>query len=236
MVDGMSSRVEAVMEMDLGLGAKDWKPTPHGHLLAKVLSDQDLVRGKRVLELGAGVGNHTIVMARKGAARIVATEILPELTKTTEANVRRNVGDGAPVEYRVADWMNVNGTYDLVVTNPPFCRSGKQNRRYFLDSLILDAHKRLEGQGGQVIFVQSSMADVELSKGMLDRNGFEPEVLATSRHPFRDYYYEDPTFLAEMERVPGAYELEGDTRFETLSVLRGTLRAYEPPAGAHVFV
>lgn len=232
----MSSRVETILDMDLGLGEEDWKPTPHGHLLANTLAEQDLVRGKRVLELGAGVGNHTVVMLRKGAASIVATEILPEFAQTTESNVRRNVGEDAPVEYRVADWMNTHGTFDLVVTNPPFCKSGKQNRRYFIDSLILDAHRRLEGEGGQVIFVQSSMADVELTKRMLDRNGFEPQVLATSRHPFRDYYYEDPTFLAEMEQVQGAYEVEGETRYETLSVLCGTLRAYEPPAGAHVFV
>ena len=48
-------------------------------------------------------------------------------------------------EYMVADWLAVGGSggphFDALVTNPPFAQSGKQNRRYFIDELVLNAHK-----------------------------------------------------------------------------------------------
>ena len=39
------------------------------------------------------------------------------------------------------------GPYDAVITNPPFAQSGKFNRRYFIDELILNSHKLLRGGG-----------------------------------------------------------------------------------------
>ncbi len=93
MVVGMSSRVEQSRATDLGLGAKDWKFTPNGHLLATALADQDWMRAKQVLEVGAGVGRHATFMLRQGSASIVTTEFLPELTRTSEANVQPNLRD-----------------------------------------------------------------------------------------------------------------------------------------------
>lgn len=225
----------SVLRMDLQSEAEDWQPTPHGRLLARVLAEQDLVLGKRVLELGSGLGNHTIVMARRGARSIVATEIQKGFAESTRRNVERNVGADAPVEYRVANWLDTPGRFDVVVTNPPFCKSGKQNRRYFIDSLILDVHHRLEGAGSQVIFVQSSMADLAKSLRRLDENGFDGEVLAREQHPFRDYYLEDESFLAEIAEVPDGFEVRDGEHYENLYVVRGTLRTYTPPQGAHVF-
>ena len=231
-----AEHAKALLDMNLGSGEDDWTPTPHGNFLAKVLAERNLVRGKDVLELGAGVGNHTIIMLRQEAAKITATEILPEFVETTRRNVERNVGPQASIEYRTADWLNTEGQFDLVVTNPPFCKSGKQNRRYFLDSLILDAHKRLRGAGSQLLFVQSSMADLQKTLDRMQENGYDAEVLDQEQHPFRDYYFEDETFLEEIVQVQGGYEDRDGTLFETLSVVLGTLREYTPPAGAHVFV
>lgn len=229
----MTIETRELLEMDLAADAADWRPTPHGNFLAEVLAEQNLVEGRSVLELGAGVGNHTIVMLRQGARRVVATEITEGLLETTRRNVRRNVEDDSACEYRVADWLDTPGTFDLVVTNPPFARSGKQNRRYFIDSLILDAHKRLE-PGGEVLFVQSSMADVAKSERRLWENGFDVERLAERKGPFRDYYFEDETFMEEIRGVPNGYEILDDTYIETLYVLRGRLRPFSPPAGAHI--
>lgn len=223
----------SLLEMDLQAGQDDWTPTPHGEFLAAVLARTNLVEGKEVLELGAGVANHTILLHRKGARRIVATEITPELLETTKINFEANCGTDTQLELRVADWLHTQGRFDLIVANPPFCKSGKQNRRYYLDSLILDGHKRLRAEG-ELLFVQSSMADIPRSLAFMDANGFDAQVLGRTQGPFRDYYYDDPTFLEEMERVENAYVERDGKRYETLAVLHGKLRPYTPPPQAHL--
>ena len=45
------------------------------------------------------------------------------------------------------------------MSNPPFARSGQRNRRYFIDALILRASRVLCDEG-ELLFVQSSMADL----------------------------------------------------------------------------
>lgn len=62
-----------------------------------------------------------------------------------------------------------------MVTNPPFAQSGKYNRRYFIDELILNAHKLLAATGSSrtMVFVQSSAANVPLTMHRLAENGWE---------------------------------------------------------------
>ena len=223
---------EELLDMDLCMEDGDWKPTPHGQCLSEVLAENNLVEGKTVLELGAGTGNHTILFARQGAAHIVATEISQAFADTTRANVERNA-PGASVECRVADWLSTDGEYDVVVTNPPFCVSGKQNRRYYIDSLILDAHKRLKPDG-TLVFVQSSMADLAKTLRRLDENGFDTKVLGERTGPFRDYYYEDEAFMEESRAVERGFETLDGVDYETLTVVVGTLREYAPPPIAHL--
>jgi len=223
---------EELLDMDLSVGEGDWSPTPHGQCLSEVLAKHNLVEGKTVLELGAGTGNHTILFVRQGAQHIVATEISGVFAETTRKNVARNA-PGAPVECRVADWLSTEGEYDVVVSNPPFCVSGKQNRRYYIDSLILDAHKRLK-PGGTLIFVQSSMADLAKTLQRLDENGYDVTVLGERSGPFRDYYYEDEVFMEESRAVEGGFETRDGVDYETLTVVVGSLRPYAPPAIAHL--
>lgn len=227
-----SQSPQDLLVMDLSMGAEDWIPTPHGQCLAEVLAENNLVEGETVLELGAGTGNHTILLARQGAKHIAATEITQALVDTTEENVKRNAPE-ASMEYRVADWLATEGTFDVVVTNPPFCKSGKQNRRYYIDSLILDAHKRLNANG-TLVFVQSSMADLTKTVDRLNENGYDVRVLGERTGPFRDYYFEDEDFMAESRAVDGGFEVREGVHYETLSVIAATLRDYTPPAGAHV--
>lgn len=211
-----------LLQMDLSFGGDDWKPTPHGKHLSATLAEHNLVRGKEVLELGAGVGNQTIVMVRQGATRIVATEIRKELLETTRRNVERNC-PGAAVEYRVADWLDTGGEFDVIVSNPPFMKSGKANRRHFIDALIEGAPERLR-PGGRIVFVQSSMADIAKTRAMLDANGFEARILATSEGPFRDYYFEDAAFMEEIRSVPNGFELRDGVYYETLFVVDALLK------------
>ena len=221
-----------ILDMDLSAGGDDWQPTPHGRFLAEVLAEHNIVQDREVLELGAGVANHTIVFVRQGAKQLVATEITQARIDTTRENVERNCPQAANVEYRVADWLGTEGQFDVVVTNPPFAKSGQRNRRYFIDSLILDAHKRLK-PGGVLSFVQSSMADLGRTQRELERNGFRHEILGETRGAFRDYYFEDETFMREIQEVPNGFEVEDGTHYEHLYVLRAVLEPWSPPDGAH---
>ena len=86
------------------------------------------------------------------------------------------------------------GPYDAVVTNPPFAQSGKFNRRYFIDELILNAHKLLAaadnvstlaaGSPRSMVFVQSSAANVPLTMQRLAENGWEgARIVLRSDYP-----------------------------------------------------
>jgi len=224
---------DPLLDMRIEAGEDDWNPTPHGVLLSEVLARHDLVKGKEVLELGGGVGNQTILLVHKGARRIITTEISVLRSATTRRNVELNCPDATiEIEYRVADWLNTDATVDLIISNPPFARSGRRNRRYFIDKLILDGFQRLTARG-ELLFVQSSMADIVKTRKRLDENGYDSVVVATTEGPFRDYYFEDENFMEEIKEVRDGYRIDKGTCIETLYVVHATLRPFVSPGGAH---
>ena len=200
----------------------DWAPTPHGRFLAGVLHERpELYADADVLELGAGTALHTVLLERGGARSITATEYDERLLATTRHNLEAH-GAGERVRLIAADWLDVPGDYDLIVSNPPFCKSGKRNRRYFIDELILNAHKCLRPEG-RLLFIQSSMADIPKTLRRLVENGFVPEIVDETRGPFRAYYYDEPGFLEEAARVPDGFTTEDGTDFEHLAVIHASL-------------
>lgn len=88
---------------------------PSAIALAKVVARREL-GGRRVLELGCGVGLVGIAAAA-GGARVTLTDWAPEAIAVTEANARRN---DVEVETLVVDWrapeeLVVVAPWDLVV-------------------------------------------------------------------------------------------------------------------------
>lgn len=215
------------------IGDDDWTPTPHGEALAAYLATSSLFDGKEVLELGGGVANHTLLLLGHPLKRLVVTEITEERLETTRRNVEKHHGKDPRIEYVVADWLNTEGRFDAVVTNPPFARSGQRNRRYFIDALLLDAHRRLR-EGGHLVFVQSSMADFARTRAEFARNGYSCEVVHEQEGPFRGYYFEDETFMREIREVEDGFRLgEDGTHYERLQVFVGRLLPWKPPVFAH---
>lgn len=207
--------------LDLDVPAGVWNPTPHGVHLGNMLATLDF-DGQHVLELGTGCGLHAIVIARRGATRMTLTEIDQPILDNAAHNLAKHEVD-AEVDYQVADWTTVRGGhFDALVTNPPFAKSGKRYRRYFIDTLILDAHK-LVRPGGTLTFVQSSMADIPRSLHLMQEHGMDVAIVGETSGPFRDYYFEDPAFLREMAEIPGAYTLVDGVHHERLIVLQATL-------------
>ena len=84
-----------------------------------------------------------------------------------------------------------------MLLRPRFSRRGVC-RRYFIDSLCLDAHKVLR-QNGHLVFIQSSAAGLTRTLAMLEANGFDWEVVAAAQFPWRDYYNLDPSYLTMAE-------------------------------------
>jgi len=192
----MTLSTDELLDLDLRARDDDWSPTPHGVFMAEMLAEHgDLVRGKDVLELGGGVGNHTIVMLKRGARSVVTAEITEEINETTRRNVARHC-PGAVVEYRVADWLDTDGSFDVIV------------------------------------FVQSSMADLAKTNRRLVENGFDPTLVGWTEGPFRDHYFEDASFMAEIRDVPDGFEIRDGEDFEKPNVIRARLERWPPPAEA----
>ncbi len=215
-----------LLEVDVPDGV--WNPTPHGIHLGNMLLQLDFT-GEHVLELGTGCGIHAILLARRGAARLTLTEIDAAISDNARHNLAANAVT-TPAEYVVADWTAVPGAshggdapWDCVVTNPPFAKSGKRSRRYFIDTLILDAHK-LVRPGGRLVFVQSSMADIRRSLRLMTEHGMQVRIIGETDGPFRDYYFEDEAYLREMAQVPGGYDVRDGVHYERLVVFEAVLQ------------
>ena len=198
-----------------------WNPTPHGVHLGNMLLELDFT-GEDVLELGTGCGIHAILIARRGAARMTLTEIDQPILDCAKHNLGKH-GVKVPIDTIVADWTSLpDAQHDVLITNPPFAKSGKRYRRYFIDTLILNAHK-LVRPGGRLIFVQSSMANVPRTLDLLAENGMDVRIVGETDGPFRDYYFEDDEYRLEMAAVPGGYTLRDGTYYERLTVFEATL-------------
>jgi predicted RNA methylase len=190
------------------------------------LQNIDFFRNKNVLELGGGSANHTKLILDNGPDILVTTELNGERLEITKRAVEEHFGRDHNCKFMVADWLDVDGAYDIVITNPPYFVSGKYNRRYFIDELILNGHKRLL-PNGYLIFVQSSMADIALTEKRMIENGFEFEIIKKQTFAWRDYYYLDQSFIEMCDKKPGSCFIKDGKRWETLYVVQGKLKAFK---------
>ena len=88
---------------------------PSGLALASELASHDL-HGKRVLELGCGLGAPSVVAAHRGAS-VLATDSAPEAVVFTAHNLALNdlTGDVARLDWRDMDALADGAPWDLVI-------------------------------------------------------------------------------------------------------------------------
>jgi methylase of polypeptide subunit release factors len=195
-----------------------WKPTPHGQTLGDGMARvQHALVGKIALEIGVGSGVHAIAALKLGVQSIDVTEIDPAALETAEKNAALN--GVAYRDVRVANWLDfeIEKPYDLVLCNPPFCKSGKPDRRFFIQELIRQSPRFLHS-GGHLLFVQSSMADFAKTESQLREAGFFYTAVHESRGLFRDYYFDEPGFIEESRRIRTGFEEIDGALIETLRV------------------
>jgi len=110
-VDDLISEEDFAIDERIPYWADVW---PSARILAERLSKHDGA-GKRLLELGCGIGLPAIAAAAAGYEAL-ATDYYAEALEFTEANAQRNGVEG--VDSRLVDWRRLPddlGVFDLVV-------------------------------------------------------------------------------------------------------------------------
>ena len=206
-----------------------WKETNHGRIMSEAIIELQKINfftNKNVLELGGGCANHTKLILENEPNLLVTTELNQERLEVTKHAVEEHCDKVDNCKFIIGDWLDVDGTYDIVITNTPYFMSGKYNRRYFIDELILNSYKRLLPEG-YLLFVLSSMADIKLTKDRMEENGYQFEIIQQQTFQWRDYYSLDPAFLEMCDNNPNSYFIKDGDRWETLYVVQGKLKPFE---------
>jgi predicted nicotinamide N-methyase len=123
-IEGRTWRIQAARDHASLMGAAEtFAAFPFGLLvwesaqaLAETLAnDPGLVAGKRILEVGAGVGFPGIVARSLGAAAVRQTDNLTQALTLCEVNAAENGIDG--IELAIANWdaWTDDRTYDLIM-------------------------------------------------------------------------------------------------------------------------
>ncbi len=197
-----------------------WKPTPHGIALANAMTSiASEFQGKSVLEIGAGSGIHAILANKFGCQYIDITEI--ESTFLDAASENAKLNNCSFRNAMIQDWTDFTPTqsYDILICNPPFCKAGTKDRRWFIQQLIKDGKKFLSSSGF-FIFCQSSMADFKLTESEIKCADSSFDVILEHKGLFRDYYFTEPGFMEESNAVTNGFEMIDDAYVETLRAYR----------------
>jgi cyclopropane-fatty-acyl-phospholipid synthase len=94
--------------------------------------------GMTVLELGCGWGSFAKYAAEKYGARVVGVNISKE-----QVQLGRELCQGLPVELRLQDYREVNGTYDAVISIGILEHVGYKNYRTYMEIV----HRCLKDEG-----------------------------------------------------------------------------------------
>ena len=164
------------------------------------------IRGDDVLEIGCGVGVTAIVLAHRGANRVVAVDINPAAVVNTEENAERN---GVQIEVRQSDIFSAIGEHERFHTiywnlpfiwMPPDYRVSSMLERALFDPgyalttrFLASAHKHLY-KGGRLLAGLGDFADTDLFQRTADEHGYEVRQVASGYgmevHPVEFQLYE----------------------------------------------
>lgn len=75
------------------------------------------------------------------------------------------------------------------------------------------------------------MADIPRGIQLMTECGMNVQVVGETSGPFRDYYYEDISFMREIAKITGAYTLGDGRYYERLIASQATLDASQSQRG-----
>ena len=140
-----------------------WEPADT-ESLRQMIRSTDLVRGKRILEIGTGTGLIALCCERCGAEYVVATDVNPQAIRNAQKNVEYLECDTTRLEFRLVPTDNqkafaVIGTeekFDVIISNPPWEDAHPQSIDQFalydtgfelMQSMLKDYRKHLRPNG-----------------------------------------------------------------------------------------
>ncbi|WP_454162903.1 methyltransferase [Gordonia iterans] len=203
-----------------------YRPQADTALLIRALGDVDLT-GRRALDLCTGSGVIAAAAAAGGARSVVAVDSCPHAVAAARA--LRTGPEWAAVHSTVAEFADAEG-FDVVTCNPPYVPApggaagplpggpahawdAGPDGREVLDVLCARAAD-LVAPGGILLLVQSTLADPDATRRLLEHNGFRVTEAGRGRIPFGPVLRSRRDWLIRSGRVrPGQ-------RWETLTVLR----------------
>lgn len=146
----------------------------------------DLKPGMKVLELGCGWGSFAKYAAEKYNAEVVAVNISKEQVK-----LARKLCKGLPVDIRLADYRDIGGEYDAVVSIGILEHVGYKNYQTYMD--VVDRTLKEDGIG----FVHtigsnvSKTASNRWTETYIFPNGMLPSVAQIGRALEKSFVMED---------------------------------------------
>ncbi|MEM1565671.1 MAG: class I SAM-dependent methyltransferase [Candidatus Bathyarchaeia archaeon] len=154
--------------------------------------------GEYVLDMGTGCGILGIVAAEK-ASQVVAVDINLDAVRCAKENARLNgvIGKMFFVQGDLFGPLKVGEKFDLILFNAPYLPSepwegdmwierawaGGADGRMVLDRFLMFFPTYLK-DGGRVLLMQSTLADLEKTFQILETLGFKAEVIAERNLPF----------------------------------------------------
>lgn len=167
--------------------------------------------GMKVLDLGCGWGGFAIYAAEKYGCEVLGVTIAKEQQRLGQ---RRALDKKLPVEIRLLDYRNVEGTYDAVVSIGMLEHVGWKNHRTLMEVV----HRSLADQGIAVLHTigsnESQRHGIPFFEKYLFPNAASPSIAQLGKamegllivedwHNFGPDY--EPTLLAWWERFERGY-------------------------------
>lgn len=200
------------------------------------------IRGDDVLEIGCGVGVTAILLAQRGANRVVAVDVNPAAVANTRENAERN---GVQIEVRQSDIFSAIEEHERFHTiywnlpfiwMPPDYRVSSMLERALFDPgyelttrFLASAHEHLY-RGGRLLAGLGDFADLDLFRRIADEHGYEMRQVASGYgmeiHPVEFQLYELREKTAVFYAMPfTAHSLRRDSRSTELCSGGGVSRA-----------
>lgn len=167
-------------------------PREDTYLMQFVLDKTDL-KGRKVLEIGTGSGYLAILCAKKGGL-VNAIDINPDAIELAKKNAKK---EKVKIDFQLSNlFSTIKDKYDIVFFNPPYLVSykikdlaldGGKEGREIIDKFLLHFDKYLN-EKGFVLLLHTDYNNLEKTKNILQKKGFEFSIVAKQHLFFEELY------------------------------------------------
>jgi len=171
--------------------------TPYSLFLAKRFPKFLPLAEKTVVDFGVGCGIQSVVAAKYGARKVIGIDIHPEALTLSDRNMRRNGHKSfLAINAETENWSSPPEKVDYIVSNPSSLPAlYPLEATYGAGCHGTDMLEKLYGfsyavlrSSGALMFVHTSLVDLEWSLGKLRQLGFAVGIVETMPLAFRDFY------------------------------------------------